>query len=227
MPTFEKSQSGYLKMWESMAIRPAYARIAGAAAQRIASMSRRSAYNAVSRKTGVPWWWIGITHELEAAGDFGRHLHNGDPLSARTRQVPKNRPASGSPPFTWEESAEDALRLHDLHLVRDWTIPRALYEFERYNGWGYISRRINSPYLWSFSTHYSKGKYVADGKFDRNAVSSQVGAAVLLRCLIDLELISPEAVPLPAQQGKPARAEPKPSLLSLILDLLKKVFSRG
>lgn len=209
MPTFEATKTGYAHLWETMAIRPSYARTAGGIAGQISTLTRKGAYEAVSRKTGVPWWFIAITHQLESSGDFGTHLHNGDPLSARTRQEPKHRPVAGSPPFTWEESAEDALRMHNLHLVTDWTIPRALYEFERFNGWGYLPRKVNSPYLWSFSTHYDKGKYVADGKFDRNAVSGQCGAAVLLRCLIDLEKIKPEAVPLPAAFAKPAKAEPR------------------
>ena len=44
---------------------------------------------------------------------------------------------------------------------------QTLYELERYNGFGYRDRRpqVLSPYLWSFSNHYSRGKYVADGRF--------------------------------------------------------------
>jgi peptidoglycan hydrolase-like protein with peptidoglycan-binding domain len=42
---------------------------------------------------------------------------------------------------------------------------------------------VPSPYLWSFSNHYTRGKYVADGRFSPTAVSQQVGAAVLLKQL--------------------------------------------
>jgi hypothetical protein len=52
---------------------------------------------------------------------------------------------------------------------------------ERYNGFGYRPKGIHSPYLWSFSNHYTKGKFTADGHFDGDAVSKQIGAAVLLR----------------------------------------------
>lgn len=38
-------------------------------------------------------------------------------------------------------------------------------------------------FLWSFSTIYEKGKFVADGKFDANAVSKQCGAALLLKVM--------------------------------------------
>jgi lysozyme family protein len=58
-----------------------------------------------------------------------------------------------------------------------------LYVLEGYNGFGYRSKGIRSPYLWSFSNLYEKGKYVADHQFDPNAVSKQVGSAVLLKLL--------------------------------------------
>jgi lysozyme family protein len=48
---------------------------------------------------------------------------------------------------------------------------------------GYRRRGVPSPYLWSFSNLYTKGKFVADGHFDANAVSAQCGAAVMLKAL--------------------------------------------
>jgi hypothetical protein len=50
-------------------------------------------YKAVGKRcNGVPWQLIGIMHGLECGYDFGKHLHNGDPLSAPTRRVPAGRP---------------------------------------------------------------------------------------------------------------------------------------
>jgi lysozyme family protein len=136
----------------------------------------------------VPWWWVAITHNLESGANFKGHLHNGDPLTARTRQVPAGRPLTGTPPFTWEESARDALQLKGLFTQTDWNIARCLFEWERYNGFGYVARRINSPYVWSFTTLYDRGKYVADGKFDSMAVSGQCGAAATLKAMIELDI---------------------------------------
>jgi lysozyme family protein len=133
----------------------------------------------------IPWWFVGLVHYLEAGLSFARHLHNGDPLTARTVQVPAGRPVHGKPPFTWEESAQDAVRLQGLTKVTDWSLPNALYLLEGYNGYGYLHHGINSPYLWGFSNHYTKGKYVRDGVFDPNAVSQQAGAAVLLKRLVE------------------------------------------
>ncbi|MGE7471987.1 D-Ala-D-Ala carboxypeptidase family metallohydrolase [Bosea sp. NPDC003192] len=149
----------------------------------LAALESRSRYEHVGRLTGIPWWFIAGIHMLESQFNFGAHLHNGDSLSARTRRVPKGRPQTGAPPFTWEESALDALNAKKLASLGDWSLARALYRWERYNGVGYRARKIPSPYLWSFSTVYAKGKFIRDHTFDENAVSQQCGAAVLLKYL--------------------------------------------
>ncbi|MCU0917785.1 MAG: hypothetical protein MUC88_24965 [Planctomycetes bacterium] len=132
---------------------------------------------------GIPWMFIGVIHGMECGFNFAGHLHNGDPLRARTVQVPAGRPAAGSPPFTWRQSAVDALTMKKFHEVGDWSIPHMLYLLEKYNGFGYRMRRVPSPYLWSFSNLYHKGKYVQDGRFDPEAVSKQCGAALMLKAV--------------------------------------------
>ncbi len=114
-------------------------------------------------------------------------MHNGDPLTARTKNVPAGRPVNCNPPFTWEESATDALMYQKIDKWKDWSLPGLLYKLEEYNGWGYrISHpHVLSPYLWSYSNHYTKGKYVADGTWSETAVSKQCGVAVLLRRLAE------------------------------------------
>ena len=157
----------------------------------------RSRYDAVAEATGVPWHVIGALHNMESSLDFSRHLHNGDPLTARTVRAPAGRPRTGNPPFTWEESAIDALTFKRLHLWADWSIAGTLYKLESYNGWGYRNYHpeVLSPYLWSFSNHYTRGKYVRDGQWSPVAVSSQCGAAVLLRRMAELGMIEFPAEP--------------------------------
>jgi lysozyme family protein len=145
-------------------------------------------YEAVASRTGVPWYFTGILHNMECSCNFNTHLHNGDPLSARTVHVPKGYPKTGNPPFKWEDSADDSLRLKDLHRWTDWSIPALLFKMEQYNGFGYRQHGINSPYLWSLSNQYTRGKYTSDGLFDPNAVSKQVGGAVLLRRMSERQL---------------------------------------
>ncbi|MEA3455373.1 MAG: hypothetical protein U9R26_02590 [Campylobacterota bacterium] len=143
----------------------------------------RERYEAVSARTGVPWYLVAAIHNLESGRDFTRHLHNGDPLIARTVHVPAGRPAKGKPPFLWEESAIDALKLRRLDKVKEWTLSRLLYELEGYNGWGYRLYHpfVLSPYLWAGSQHYASGKYLYDGRWSDRAVSRQIGGALLIR----------------------------------------------
>ncbi len=150
-------------------------------------LSHAARYTRVAQSLGMPWQFIAILHVLESAQDFRTHLHNGDPLRARTVRVPAGRPLA-EPPFTWESSAIDALKLRALHRVRDWSLASMLYRFEAYNGFGYRLQHpeVLSPYLWAGSNHYTRGKYVRDGKWSASAVSNQIGAAVLLRRLAEI-----------------------------------------
>ena len=138
----------------------------------------KSRYEAVSKSTGVPWYVIAVIHNMEASLNFTRHLHNGDRLTGRTTHVPIGRPVAGTPPFTWEESATDALTMQGMTKIKDWSIPNILLTLEKYNGGGYARRVINSPYLWAATNHYGDapniGKYTADGKFDPKAISHQI-----------------------------------------------------
>jgi lysozyme family protein len=144
----------------------------------------RDIYTSVGSGLGIPWYFVGLIHGMESGFNFGTHLHNGDPLSARTVHEPKGRPPGGTPPFTWSDSATDALRVEGFANQADWTIPRVLWRLESYNGFGYRRHGLRTPYLWSFSNLYVSGKYVADGKFDPNAVSQQCGAGVVLKRLV-------------------------------------------
>ncbi len=148
-----------------------------------ALLKNRARYEAAGGLAGVPWQFVAVIHNMESSQNFRSHLHNGDPLTARTVHVPAGRPPGGNPPFTWEESAADALGVQKLSAGTDWTLPGMLYQIERYNGFGYRTRHpeVLSPYLWCFSNHYRSGKFVADGTFSDTAVSRQCGAAVLLR----------------------------------------------
>lgn len=144
----------------------------------------RDRYERAGTRTGVPWFFIAVTHALESSFNFRAHLHNGDfPLSTRTRQVPAGRPRVWLPPSDWESSAIDALNLLGFSGQSDWSLERTLHRLEAYNGFGYRRLGVPTPYLWSFSQHYDRGKFVADGSFNRSARSQQCGAAVMLKRL--------------------------------------------
>jgi len=155
-------------------------------------LAHRLRYEAVGKPLGTPWWIIGAIHAMESGLDFRAHLHNGDPLTQRTVQEPSGRPQEGNPPFTWEFSATDALKLHGFHFWRDWSVAGALYKAEEYNGWGV--RRFHAvagptAYLWSQTNQYLGGKYVKDGIWNGTAKSQQAGVAAMLRLMVDRGLI--------------------------------------
>ena len=173
----------YSLLYESCLIRPSRKAAVAQISRKLTA--NRARYEKVAKALRMPWYVVAVIHSLEAGGDFTRHLHNGDPLTARTTHVPAGRPKAGRPPFTWEASAIDALSYQGFAGWKNWSVPGALYKLEGYNGWGYRDHHqmVKSPYLWSFSNHYTKGKYVADGRFSPTAVSQQCGAAVLLKRL--------------------------------------------
>ncbi len=196
-------RSEYVRLFQTCAPRPARMAYVETLIELITES--RTRYEAVSDALGgkIPWTFIGAIHSLEAGLRFDRHLHNGDPLTARTRHVPANRPAKGNPPFTWEASASDALTLHGLQNIEDWGIASTLYQMERYNGWGYrlYHPATRSPYLWGMSNHYASGKYVKDGVWSASAVSAQCGGALLLRRMAEKgDLIFPETAALDASE---------------------------
>lgn len=175
----------YDRLYKSMAIDTSVMRAVERAVEKQLTNGGRERYEAVDRATGVPWDFVAALHMLEAGGRWDRHLHNGDPLTSRTVHVPAGRPLRGSPPFSWHESAIDAMEVMRLDEVREWSTARKLYEAERYNGFGYrlYHPDVRSPYLWGGTTHYRRGKYVADGKWSASARSKQTGVAVYLRVL--------------------------------------------
>lgn len=205
---FETVRAEYAALWAECEIRPERDKTVTATAKKI--ISNRPRYDAVSRATGVPWYVIGIIHQMECSLSFSKHLHNGDSLKARTWQVPSGRPKvwppSGQEP--WDASAIDALTMpgKEFHKITDWSIERIAYVLEMYNGFGYrLYRKINSPYLWSFTTHYKAGKYIADGKWSATAVSGQSGAMAILKRIIELD-----AMGVDIKESEPVKSWPKP-----------------
>lgn len=174
----------YARMFSSLTINPDHEETIKWHAKAISNAKDR--YTKVASEVQVPWFFIGLIHGMEASYNFRAHLHNGDfPLTARTRQVPAGRPAVWLPPSDWESSAKDAIRLLGFANKTDWTLERTLHRLEAFNGFGYRKVGVPTPYLWSFSNHYTGGKFTSDGKFDAKAKSKQAGTAVLMKALAD------------------------------------------
>ena len=147
--------------------------------------ANKARYEAVSKQCGVPWHVIASLHNMEASGNFTKHLHEGSSLKWRTKYVPKGRPLTGTPPFTWEYSANDAMRYDKMHLKNWNSIGPALSACEGYNGWGYAKYHpyTPTPYLYAATSVERPGKYVADGKWSPTARSAQIGVAAIWKVL--------------------------------------------
>lgn len=164
-------------------------------------------------ENGMPWWFIAITHFMEAGWKypkhFNYHLHCGDPLTGRTFNVPRGRPKfnpgqgskppSPENPYSWHESAKDAIQYMGYDDIMEWSEGNCLYLFEKYNGWGYKNRGIRSPYVWNYTTLYGDpphiGKYLSDGKFYKYhpsglpVLSKQPGTASLLMRMKEKDIV--------------------------------------
>ena len=195
MPTLTPQlRAEYQNLFDTCQVRPERQNTVEHLASTLIQNKQR--YQSLEALTDVPWYIIAVIHNMEASQKFNGHLHNGDLLTARTVHVPKGRPPFGNPPFTFEESGVDALTFEKMDQVEDWTLAGSLFRLEAFNGFGSRAHGINTPYLWSFSNHYDKGKFVADGVFDPNARSQQCGAALLLRRMVDKQAFSfPANVP--------------------------------
>ena len=145
----------------------------------------RARYEAVSASTGVPAHVIASLHNMEAGGSFLLHLHEGSSLKWRTKYVPKGRPLAGTPPFSWEYSAKDALFYDKMHLKNWLDLGASLNACENYNGPGHWKHHPEtpSPYLWAATSVERPGKYVADSKWSPTARSKQVGIAAIWKLM--------------------------------------------
>jgi uncharacterized protein (TIGR02594 family) len=153
-------------------------------AEKLASLFDR--YKEIELETGVPYWVVAILHRMESDSNFKTHLHNGDSLNDYTVQVPQGRPKKGTPPFSFTESAIDALKYDKIDQTEVWSIDNILELFEKWNGFGYKKKGVPSPFLWSYTNKYIKGKYTGDGFYDPDAVSKQIGCAAYMLAFIKL-----------------------------------------
>lgn len=155
----------------------------GPVAKRLVAAKAR--YQAVSAKTGVPWFVIAVIHQRESAQNFTRSLAQGDPWNEVSTHVPKGR----GPFKSWEAAAIDALTACAPYASRwkDWSAGGCMTLLEQYNGLGYAGKGLPSPYVWSGTDQYTQGKYIADGVFSATAVDKQLGCAGLIMAMAALD----------------------------------------
>lgn len=171
--------------WQTMKVAQTLIPTIDQVAKRLVDPNAKSEYQAVAGKTKVPWAIIAVIHEREASQSWKANIAQGDPWNKVSIHVPKGR----GPFDSWQDAAVDALTNCAPHAAKwtDWSIGGALTLLEEYNGLGYAARGRPSPYIWAATNQYVKGKYVADGHYDPNAVDHQLGCAALLARMKELD----------------------------------------
>jgi lysozyme family protein/peptidoglycan hydrolase-like protein with peptidoglycan-binding domain len=189
MLSFRDLKDGYERNWSNLEIRPERA----AEVRREASLllQGKNIYQQIEARTGVPWYFVGLCHSRESHYDFNTYLGNGQLLGRVTTMVPRGRgPFVG--PHAFVDGAVDAFSLEGFLGASDWSIARILFRLEGFNGFGYHRFGVNSPYLYGGSTIYGPpeargGKYVRDGVFKSTENDTQLGTAVILKDLMELD----------------------------------------
>lgn len=182
IPTYGERWPTYAKQWDSMKVRPEKLKSFETIAKKL--IANKPRYLKAEKLTGVPWYMIALLHMRESDNNFNTQLAQGDPLN----QVSVNEPDGRGPFKTWEDGAKDALiTLKGFDKIIDWRLEKILYYSELYNGWGYFYRGVPSAYVWSGSTVYNGGKYIADHVWSSTAVDKQPGVAPVLKIMMELD----------------------------------------
>jgi lysozyme family protein len=174
--------------WAAMHVSASRAPVVDEVAARLVEATAKASYQTVEAVTDVPWYVTAVIHEREASQSWTASLAQGDPWNKVSIHVPK-----GIGPFgSWAEAAEYTFKECAPRLAQwqNWTIGGLLTALEEYNGLGYAARGLPSPYVWACTDQYSRGKYVADGHYDPNAIDMQIGCGALLArmALIDVSV---------------------------------------
>lgn len=210
---FQSLAEEYERSWYRLEIRPMFAGDAWRLARK--AVQGKNTYQQIEARTNVPWWFVALVHYYESNFDFDTYLGNGESLHRVTTVVPKGR----GPFPSFVDGAIDALKIEGLTDKADWSVAKALFRLEARNGFGYRQRGVNSPYLYGGSTLYGPpeapaGKLMRDGTFDPNMVDRQVGTAVVLRQLMDLDSSIELNVAAVATTETPPEASEAPEILA-------------
>jgi hypothetical protein len=131
----------YIDLYNKIIISPSIAQEVNAIATRIRKEPR---YLEVEEETGVNANLVGAIHQLESGRNFKTHLHNGDSLLRKTRRSPAGRPL-GKPPFTWLNSAIDAVKY--TALTTSDSKAGQCQASVKYNGLGYERKGVVSKQI--------------------------------------------------------------------------------
>lgn len=177
-------------MWTSAVIQEQP--LSGARLKDIANLILKnySLYTQIKSVTGVPEYVTGCFDYRESSFDHSAYLANGDPLfnsdgePIQTSHVPVGLgPIDTSMSDPWVQGAILSLKHEGFDKLKSWDLLSAITAIEAWNGFGYERYRVNSPYLWSKTQYYSRGLFVRDGEFNKDAIDEQMGCVPILLTL--------------------------------------------
>ena len=172
----------YARQCDTMAIKPE--RVAEFTTLAEFAIAHKATYQQVQDATGVWWYHVAVIHRRESDARFTTYLGNGQPLNRVTTEVP-----AGRGPFPdFVSGAKDALHLDGLDkVVPPWPLEKILYWCEVFNGSGYSSRGLPSPYIFGGTNIQRPGKFTGDHDFNPNVWDTQPGCAGMLWMIAHLD----------------------------------------
>jgi lysozyme family protein len=203
--SYKTYKAGYENLWRQCKILDSTRDMVTRAAQSLVAPDKRAHTRAAAAAASVPEALIIALNYRESGGHFTSYLGNGDPLSRPTTHVPKGR----GPFATWEEGAADALKQLQRPPDGDWTPAFCCYAAEAWNGFGYMGKGENSPYVWAATNLEQRGEYTGDHDYNTTAWDGRAGVAALL---VALPLAAPDLALAPSTtQQEPPMADTQPA----------------
>lgn len=135
----------------------------------------------------IPWWFIPLVHERECirgVDNWTCNIAQGTPFNRHSKIVPYNGPFN-----SFREAAVAALVKEAPHAANNtnWSGGGAMTIAEAYNGKKYANAGRPSPYVWSGTDRYRIGKVMRDHGPIENVVDTQLGVAISLKALMELD----------------------------------------
>lgn len=180
---FEVLRPEYSQLLSVMTVRPDSKEKIDKAAVKL--LGYRTRYEPVTAANGVPVVFIATSFEREASSNFTKNPAQGWPLNSISKIIPRNGPFR-----TWFDAAIAAYHLNGLDKVgaENWTWELFCFYGEMFNGFGYRDfHSMHTPYLWGGTNIQTRGKYIADGKFDASHMDEQIGIVPVARRMIEIE----------------------------------------
>ena len=196
-----RSEQWYRDAYEKAEVLPEAQGLLQTTCDRI--MLHKAEYELAVKDTAIPWEFPALLHCLEADNDMRCQFFNGAAWYLKITVWPKQ---TVGPWKNWQEAAHDALygEVKGFPMfsgMEDWDYPRLFCRAECWNGPGYANMNLPSQYLLGLTNIcVGVGKYVADGKYDPKAQTSDIGVIPLYKELQRRKALAATPAPAPKAQ---------------------------